>query len=214
MDLSNCKNLIVFGGGFDPPHNAHVTLPTVVMRAVGADAVAYVPAAVVPLKRGVEPAPAKHRLAMLRLAVADLPHAVVLTDEIDRAGDPPWRTPSYTVDTLEGLRDRLGDRVAMRLLIGADQLQQFDQWRSAKRIIELAEPVVMLRPPQTRRALLTSLPREYNADEWSARVVDVPQIDVSATMVRRRVAKGEPIDDLVPAAVEQYIRQHRLYEQP
>ena len=135
MDLRSCHKIVLFGGSFDPPHNAHVQLPRTVMRAIGADAVAYIPAAVPPLKINPVRTPAHHRLAMLRLAVADQSHAVVLTDEIDRAKDG---RPSYTVDTLEALRCRLGDGVEMRLLIGADQVQLFDRWRRPDRIEALA----------------------------------------------------------------------------
>jgi len=210
MDLRTCHTVIVFGGSFDPPHHGHLTLPTLAMQHIHADAVAYIPAAVSPLKQNIQQTPSEHRLAMLRLAVGDLPHAVVLTDEMDRAAD---NRPSYTVDTLEGLHQKLGDNVTMRLLIGGDQLQQFDRWRQPNRIIELAEPLVMLRPPQTRETLLASLPVGYDAAEWSPRIVELPPMNISSTMIRRHVAHGKPIREWVPAVVEQYVREHRLYQQ-
>ena len=220
MRLKDCNKIIVFGGSFDPPHLAHVRLPGVVMQAISADAVAYVPTGVQPLKRHQSQTSAHHRLAMLELALADIPTACVLTDEIDRAGlstdqdagdEPSQVVPSYTVDTLEGLRQRLGPKVEMRLLIGGDNLRIFNRWHKPRRVIELAEPLVMVRSPDTREALLDSLPDGYDPHEWDARLIEVPRIDVSSTQIRQLVSKDQPISRLVAPAVEAYIDEHKLY---
>jgi nicotinate-nucleotide adenylyltransferase len=214
IDLAQCRCLLLFGGSFDPPHRAHVALPTVVMTAIGADAVAYIPCAIQPLKQGRPVTEAHHRLRMLELALQDQPHALILTDELDRAQENHRRgvqRPSYTVDTLEALRQRLGEQVVMRLLIGMDQFRVFDQWKSPGRIVELAEPVVMARPPEDERMLSDVLPHGYELDEWRPRVVPAPRMDISSTTIRDRVRQGLPIADLVPPAVEQYIREHGLY---
>lgn len=209
MDPRACRTIIVFGGTFDPPHVAHVTLPRLVMQAIGADAVAYVPAAVSPHKRGQAPTPAALRLEMLRLALRDEPWATVLTDELDRAAADG--RPSYTVETLESLRARWGADVTMRLLIGADQLRAFHLWHQAARIVELAEPAVMVRPPATRESMLASLPAGTDVAAWARRLVDVPVLDVSATEIRRRVRAGESIAGLVTPQVERYIAQQGVY---
>ncbi len=208
MNWENVKLALVFGGSFDPPHVAHVELPGRVRQRVGADVVLYVPAARSPHKADRDPTPAKHRLAMLRLALADQPAARILTDELDRAGDG---RPSYTVETLERLRERLPDHVELRLLIGADQARTFETWREPERIVALAEPLVMVRPPDTAESLLASLADGASRRAWADRLVDVPRIEASSTEVRRRVRGGEPIDGLVPAAVARYIEDHGLY---
>jgi len=202
------NHLILFGGSFDPPHVAHVILPMAVREAVGADAVAYVPAARAPHKLDRVQTDPAHRLAMLRLALSDAEHAVVLTDEIDRA---KGGQPSYTVDTLAALREKLRPGVTLRLLIGADQVRIFDQWREPRRIIELAEPLVMVRPPDTRDSLLASLPDEKTREEWASRLLDVPAMDVSSTEIRERVRRGEPIGGMVHPAVQRYILENDLY---
>ena len=95
--------------------------------------------------------------------------------------------------------------------MGIDQLAQFDRWKSAERIIELAEPLVMARPSCGTDQLLSSLPDGPQRRKWVRRLVDVEPMDISSTQIRRRVARGEPITNLVPPAVEAYIREHGLY---
>lgn len=203
MELSSTRHLLIFGGSFDPPHVAHVLLPELVMTAIGADAVAYVPAARQPLKADQLATAAHHRLAMLRLALRGKSHAMILTDELDRANDG---RPSYTIDTLEALRRRLPRATRMRLLIGADQLRLFGKWKNPRRIIELAEPVVMLRPPDTRATLLAACDAT-----WDGRFVPTPTMNVSATDIRRRIREGLSTDGLLDRAVADYIEKHRLY---
>ena len=209
MDLSQPKRLIVFGGSFDPPHIAHEQLPPLAMQAVKADVVVYVPAARQPLKLDGEHTSALHRLAMLRLAVQDLPNAVIFTDELDRASD---RQPSYTINTLKNLRHGLSQNAQMRLLIGSDQLRLFDQWKDTDQIIAMAEPLVMVRPPDSREALLADLPEGFDRNEWSRRLVPMPLIDVSSTAIRTRVGQGMPIGGLVNERVGRYIADHGLYQ--
>lgn len=206
MRLDDAKLIIVFGGTFDPPTRAHVELPELARQRVGADLIAYVPAAQSPHKLDRPPTPPHHRLAMLRLALQASPHAVVLTDELDRAADG---RPSYTVDTLRALRDRL-PHVALRLLIGTDQVHAFDRWREPDEIVRLAEPLVMVRPPETRESLLAALPAS-SRETWAQRLVEIPPLPISATDVREHVAAGHCIRDLVPPAVADYIAEHGLY---
>ncbi len=224
MNLHAIHKLLIYGGSFDPPHVAHVQLPRLARDRLGCDAVAYIPAGRAPHKVDQVQTPATHRLAMTRLAVADDPRSLVLAVEAER--DPA--VPSYTVDTLEWLAKQLPDGAAMRLLIGTDQMAIFDQWKSAGRIMELAEPVVMLRPlppapppevaevsevptaPVSEEAALSCVPAGER-DAWRGRLLALPPVAVSSTDIRRRVAAGEPIAGLVPPAVADYIVKHRLY---
>lgn len=206
--LTTCRSLLIFGGTFDPPHVAHVALPAMVRDLLGMDLLAYVPAAQSPLKSNRTHTPARHRLAMIRLATAHDHRCIVLTDELDRARSD---TPSYTVDTLQQLRLRLGPEVKMRLLIGADQMRLFHRWREHDTIAALAEPVVMLRPPETAQALLSELPDAQQQSVWKARLVELPLMDVSSTAIRQRLGNGLSVSGLVPSSVLDYIRQHGLY---
>ncbi len=198
-DLSAYRRLLIFGGSFDPTHVAHVDLPRSVAQAIDADVIVYVPAGRAPHKLDKVQTDPAHRLAMLRLALADEPKAVVWTGEVDRVADG---RPSYTVDTLEALHRRIAPEAKMRLLIGTDQVAIFDSWYRAQRVIELAEPVVMMRPPTTRDDL---------PEAWRDRVVAVATTPVSSTAVRESVAGGRPLDDAVHPDVATYIQAHGLY---
>lgn len=208
--MSNPAPILVFGGTFDPPHRAHVELPRLVARRLGCERIIYVPAAINPLKQGgPSPTPAAHRLAMLRLALHDVPEAEISTVEIDR---PP---PSYTVDTLRELRRQFGPDARVFLLLGADAAASFHRWRDPAGIESLAEPVVMLRPPWTRQSLIEHIRREQGdaaAAKWAARIVETPLIDVSATALRTAgAAGGSADDDDLDPRVTAYIREHGLY---
>lgn len=208
QELADYNSILLFGGSFDPPHAAHTTLPRFVADRLGIKAVAYIPAGRAPHKLDKEQTAPHHRLAMLRLAVTDQTDALLLTDEIDR--DPG--EPSYTVDTLARLHERLGDSVTLRLLFGGDQMRIFDQWREPERVVALAEPVVMVRPPDTAESLLAVLPDDQARAAWAPRLVEVPRLEISSTAIRERVRHGLPLDGLVAPEVAAYIEEHGLYQ--
>lgn len=207
-DLQRYNSLLIFGGTFDPPHVAHVMLPQQVRQRLGLDVIAYIPTARSPHKNDQPLADADHRLAMLQLALRDVAHAIILTDELDmtRAGEQP----TYTVDTLARLRRRIKPNAVMRLLIGADQMRAFDRWHQSQRVMAMAEPVVMIRPPDDAASLLADLPEDAR-QTWKKRIIELPPMDVSATAIRDRIGRGEPIDQYVHPDVARYIEQHRLY---
>lgn len=178
-----------------------------VARHVGADGVLYVPAAHPPHKMAGPVVQGRHRLAMLRLALGERDDAAISTFELDTPGTPG---KGYTVDTLEHLRRELPG-VELRLLIGADMAAMFDQWHQPDRLIELAEPLVMMRAPYDPHALAAKLGDE----RWAGRVVPVEPIDISSTEIRAAIREGRwdaPVvtDNLHPAVLR-YIREHGLY---
>ena len=210
MELSDCKLLIIYGGSFDPPHWAHIRLPMLVREKLGADAVAYVPAGRPPHKRGRKLTAAAHRLRMLQLAL-EYEHehrSIILTDEIERSRE---NIPSFTIDTIKIIQNRIPPHCRMRLLIGSDQLRIWRQWKSYTRIEKLAEPIVMVRPPHTAETILKKLPPGMNKIKWQTRLLDVPPIDISATIIRKRITLNKTIDQLVPPPVALYINTHHLY---
>lgn len=216
------RRAILFGGSFDPVHRGHVALPARVREHVGADLVVYIPAARSPFKRSSPTASGDERVEMLRLALEPEPALsgrwTVCDAELRRSRDAPTE-PSYTVETLESLAaDGPLAGLERRLLIGADQAASFHRWKSASRIVELAEPVVMLRTPaEDAEPLIAELAEHWPASEvarWRERIVPTPTIDVSATQVRDRLARDprDPgLDELVPPAALAFIRERGLY---
>ncbi len=213
FDPQTARRLLVYGGSFDPPHRAHLSLPFHAADAVDADGVLYVPSGRPPHKRDRRLTPGEHRLEMLRLGLGETPGAAIEMHELQTPG------PHYTVETLERLRDRLPRSVEMRLLIGADMAAIFYEWKNPHRILELAEPLVMLRPPnETVDDLLAKLPDDLPDDQglpWAKRVVNVPQMDVSSTRLRQLLSEGRYDDrcvhEALPEAILDYIRAHELY---
>lgn len=212
LDVSRCNRLVVYGGSFDPPHRAHTTLPLLVADAIDADGVLYIPAGQPPHKPDRRLASAEDRLAMLRLAFGDSDRVAIDTSELERDG------PSFTVDTLAHLRQRLGEGVELRLLIGADMMVTFYDWREPERIIELAEPVVMARPPLDTVAMLSRLPDGLSDGEraaWAERIVVVPQLDIASTDLRERLAAGDydaaAVREAMDPPVVDYVRDRGLY---
>lgn len=227
-DLAQYNRVLLYGGSFDPPHRAHLELPELARQAVGADIVLYIPAAKAPHKLDRQQTSAKHRLAMLQLALQDQPNAAISTIELDRfEADPD--TPSYTVDTLEALHAQLkaaSCQTKLRLLMGTDQLAIFDQWKSPGRIVELAEPAVMLRSTSDdasldREQALAVLPAEER-EVWAKRLLNVPQIVMSSTDIREQAANPSKMSSTgltsrsvtsraLTSAVQAYIDEHQLY---
>lgn len=200
----------IFGGTFDPPHMGHVELPSRVRdelerrkSAGGRGWIVYVPAARSPHKPDAPLASDADRVAMLRLAIADVARTAVWTDEIDRARAAGSNAgPSYSVHTLRRAREWLDDHglaaVPMRLLIGADQAVSFHRWRDPRDIMRLAEPAVMVRDGAGADAVTLRRALEqtgfWSADElkkWGESVVSVGRMDVSSTETRAALSRGD-----------------------
>jgi nicotinate-nucleotide adenylyltransferase len=183
----------ILGGSFDPVHFGHLIVAQEAAARLALDRVRLVVAGRQPFKREGHAAPAEDRLAMLCLAVAGDPCLIADDREIRRPG------PSYTIDTLRELR-REQPGGALCLLIGADAAGDFPQWHEAETIPSLATVVVLTRPG-------TTVPDH----PLIAQTLEVPAIDISATLVRARCRRGESIRYLVPDAVARYIAERRLY---
>lgn len=206
--------VLLYGGVFDPPHRAHTGLPALVRDAAMPGAwLVYVPASRSPFK-AAPPTPDADRLAMLRIATEPLPRAAVWTDELDRTRPGE---PSYWIETLIRARRALGSGAGLRFLIGADQALGFHRWREPRRILELAEPLVMLRSPAEHANALADGLRsagfwsDHEIDRWLERIVPVPVLDISATAIRAKLAAGGcEVPELDPAVLD-YIRGAGLY---
>jgi nicotinate-nucleotide adenylyltransferase len=203
------RHVGVLGGTFDPVHYGHLVIAEEVRFTLQLAEMVFIPAGHPPHKPGAIVSAAQHRLAMLELAIASNPYFSISLVDLERPG------PSYTVDTLRLLREQWGEQTAIYFVIGGDSLEDLLTWHDPKGILEqLYALVAVMRPGHEdvsdyRAKLAQRLPG------MDQRLVTVaaPQLDISATDLRRRVAEGRSITYQTPAAVEQYIQKHRLYRQ-
>jgi nicotinate-nucleotide adenylyltransferase len=187
----------IFGGSFDPVHNAHVALARVALAELRLDELIWVPAGQ-PWQKQRRLASAADREAMVRLTIANEPRFTLSRLELERSG------PSYTVDTVRELQAARA-QAQWFLVIGQDQYAGFHTWRGWQELLGLVTLAIADRPdatdvvdPQVRAAAHTA--------------VALPMMDVSSTDIRGRVTQGQGIDDLVPAPVARYIARHHLYQ--
>lgn len=225
---ANVRDVLLFGGSFDPPHLGHVRVPLQVLKEAmppGAYLL-YVPAAKSPLKDNGPEASDVERLEMLQLVLAELgtPGRVAIwTDELDRARASPG--PSYTIDTVRRLRENLSPEANVRLLIGTDQALDFHRWRSAEALLAEAPPVVMLRDPIPTKKLFEAVLRadgrrtEAEVAAWLGRVAQTGFVDVSSSELRRMLRDchgagappGPSIRSVLGDGVLRFIARSGLY---
>jgi nicotinate-nucleotide adenylyltransferase len=217
--MTSTEAIGIFGGTFDPIHVAHLRAAEEARETLDLDEVRFVPAADPPHKDGEHVTPAPHRLAMLTLALADAPGLRPWGIELERPG------PSYSVDTMRTLRATLGEAARLVFLIGRDAFDELHTWKDVETLLGLCDFAVMTRPPHleplaaaripvaTRRTLCYDPAIAGFRHESGHRVVPLPitSLDVSASDIRTRVARGRSIRFLVPAAVQAYIERHGLY---
>lgn len=181
----------VFGGSFDPIHNAHLVVARLALEQLGLDEVRFVVAAAQPHKSAGHLAPPNARAAMVELAIAGLPGFRLDRREVLRGG------PSYTIDTLTAMRDE-DPGVELVLLIGADAAVRFSTWRRPSDIRHICQVAVF------RRADMAA-PVGFDL------AVTVPAMGISSTDVRARACAQLPLAGWVPPAVADYISGLRLY---
>lgn len=206
--------IALFGGSFDPPHRGHVAIARAAADHFALDTVLFAPAGQQPLKRDSQGASYGDRLAMVALACKE--DARFRASELD--APRPDGSPNYSVWTLESLRS-LYPRAELFNLSGADSFRTIGKWREPRRLLALAEWIVVSRPgiPLTGPGgRLADPDRLTLSDEERARihVLDSVQEGVSATLLRERLERGEPCDDLLPRRVADFIRVRSLYRRP
>ncbi len=232
MSEAGADVLGLLGGTFDPLHVAHLRLALEAREALGLAGVCLIPAGTPPL-RALPQCAAAHRLAMVERALAGMPGFSVDPGEVLAAAGNP--APSYTVATLERLRRRHGAQRPLVLLLGADAFARLESWQRWRELFGLAHIAVATRPghdlqkvpagTQSAGAGDTALDAEFNARRGNAadlaaapagRIVPfaITALEISATAIRERLARGLSVRYLVPDPVLDYIETHQLYRTP
>jgi len=207
----------VLGGTFDPIHFGHLRTAVDVTEKLNLEQLRFIPCGEPP-HRNQPQASAKQRLAMLQAAIAAEPCFSVDDREIQRGG------PSYMVETLASIREELGDKVALGLIVGLDAFAKLDSWYRWAELIGLAHLVVMTRPgwsmQDIQRPALQVLVEEHCSDDLDSCnklaagcviFCPVTEINVSSTDIRRRLQSGKNVRYLLPDGVLDLIKQQHIY---
>ncbi len=196
------KRLGVIGGTFDPPHIAHLILAECARDQLKLDCVLWIPAADPPHKQGQSITSIDHRIAMVRIAVADNPTFVLSLVDVQRPG------PHYTADTLSILAKQYPS-ADLFFLIGADSLRDLPTWHAPGRVIAQAWLGVAQRSGVS--CDLADLDRAIPGLRSRVVFVDTPIVEISASYIRARLAANQSVRYLLPLGVESYIKENQLY---
>ena len=190
------RRIGLFGGTFDPPHNAHVALASLALAELALDELRWIPTGQ-PWQKARRITPAAQREAMVRLAIVGEPRFMIERCEIKRQG------PSFTLDTVRELQAaRPG--AEWFLIIGQDQYANLHTWRDWRELLALVTLAVANRPGVAAQP-------HPEVQAAARHVVPLPMLDIASTDIRARVAAGQDIGALVPAGVARYIEANHLY---
>lgn len=187
------KKVGILGGTFNPPHIGHLIIANEVLHALSLDEVRLMPNATPPHKQMDERITAAHRLQMVKLAIEGISNLTVEPIELERGGT------SYTFDTLELLQQREPD-TEFYFIIGGDQVEYLPKWH---RIDELVQKVRFVGVPRPNTTIEPAYPIS---------ILEIPQVELSSTLLRNRLGNGETTKFLIPEKVKDFIQKEKLYE--
>ena len=197
------RRIGVMGGTFDPIHHGHLVAAEEARWQFDLDRVVFVPTGR-PWQKPAGVSPAEDRYRMTVLATASNPAFTVSRLEVDHQG------PTYTVDTLRRLRAAHPAGTRLFFITGADAVLQILTWKEPDQVLALAEFIAATRPGFDLDRLIGQVPGA------AGRVhrMEIPALAISSSDLRTRVARGAPIQYLVPDEVARYIHDHALYQSP
>jgi nicotinate-nucleotide adenylyltransferase len=197
------RRIGVMGGTFDPIHHGHLVAAEEARWQFDLDQVVFVPTGR-PWQKPVGVSPAEDRYRMTVLATASNPAFTVSRLEVDHRG------PTYTVDTLRRLRAAQPAGTRLFFITGADAVLQILTWKEPDQVLDLAEFIAATRPGFDLDRLIGQIPGA------AGRVhrIEIPALAISSSDLRSRVARGAPVQYLVPDEVARYIHDHALYRGP
>jgi nicotinate-nucleotide adenylyltransferase len=190
----------VMGGTFDPIHYGHLVTAEEALQQFGLDEVVFVPTGQPWMKAHGVVSPPEDRYLMTVIATASNPRFRVSRMEVDRDG------PTYTIDTLRGLKEELGPSAQLFFITGADAVLEIFQWKDPGELFEMAQFIAATRPGYDIAAI------EAQAGAMPGiTVMTIPALAISSTDIRERIAQGRPIRYLVPEGVKSYVEKAGLY---
>ncbi|GEN51999.1 nicotinate-nucleotide adenylyltransferase [Halobacillus faecis] len=186
------KKVGILGGTFDPLHQGHLIMGEFSREAMDLDEVWFMPSYIPPHKQESTTNP-ETRLAMVQTAIREHPQFRICDVELVRKGT------SFTVDTMTDLVDQYPDHQFF-FIIGGDMVEHLPKWHRVEDLSEMVQFIGVERPGYG-----------WN-DDIPVHFVDIPSIDVSSTMIRKRISQGKSVRYLLPEVVDSFIKEHHLYE--
>ncbi|GMQ57041.1 nicotinate-nucleotide adenylyltransferase [Vallitalea sediminicola] len=201
----NNKSIGIMGGTFDPIHYGHLILAQYVLDEMNLDKIIFIPSGISYLKSNKKISHKSHRLNMTELGIINNDKFEASTIEIDREGN------TYTVDTIEHLNEKYPYKT-FYFIIGADSVFDLLKWKNYQRLFEICNFVVTNRGStytgEQLQCEINILKRNYNA---RIDLINIPDIDISSSEIRKRVKNNLSIRYLLPDNVEKYIDNNKLY---
>lgn len=195
--MSSSLEVGLFGGTFNPIHNAHLEVAQNAINQFGFEKVIFIPSKLPPHKQAKKiPAP-EIRYQMVQLAIQPNPKFDISSIELNREG------PSYTIDTVKEYKKRVDD---LAFIVGADNLSEIETWKSPHQLLECCPFIVAPRGGVGKD--------HFQGDIFKGkdiRFLDMAEIELSSTEIRQRYKQGLAVDNLLPQAVKNYIEEQQLY---
>ena len=212
----NNMAVALFGGTFNPIHNGHLRIATELAELLQVDHIRMLPCAFPPHRSNPQ-VTAEQRLAMLQAAIATQPRLIADDSELHRAA------PSYSIDTLQSVREQLAPQQPLFFCIGMDALGNINTWQRWQDLLHYCHILVSSRPctEEPKSGPVADWIAQHRCDDLEALqqkpagnvyFCDLTMLDISSTAIRNKIARGDSIHFLTPDTVVEYIQQHHLYE--
>lgn len=200
----------LLGGSFDPVQLAHVAIAEAAFRHHALDHIVFIPAAQNPLKEFSATASAADRLAMLLLATKEQKNFWVSDIELKHISD----NPSYSVDTVNKISKQTDKTSKLFFIIGSDNLPSLYKWKDIDRLFELCQLVTVNRDGISAKQVSERAPNlnPLQLKKLSEFFIDIEPISISSTSLRKKLSRGEKLENSLNPAVLQHIKKHRLYQ--
>ena len=195
----------IMGGTFNPIHYGHLIIAESVRESFCLDKVLFIPSGQPPHKPDSEVIDPEHRHEMVRRAVASNCYFEASRVEIDRKGY------TYTINTLQSLREEYGREAELYFIIGADLLPELVTWKEFKNVFSMCEFIAVQRPGYDGKSFEEALEHLKMNFDLKLNLTEAPLVDISSSDIRRRCIGGKSIKYLVPEEVEEYIVTNGLY---
>ena len=204
------RTIALFGGTFDPVHLGHRTVAADTAKKIHAEKIVFIPAKRSPLKGFLPKAGDEDRLKMIALAIAGEEKFEVSDYELNKPA------PSYTLETVEKFRKDYGGEASIHWLIGADGVDDLIYWHKVVELIDACNLTTMYRagcePPNF--AKFEDIWGRQRVEKLQRNIVQTPLIDISSTEIRKKIAAGQDVLNMLHKDVYGYIRENGLYRHP